>query len=152
MNCGNYDVLLAPHPSTDYKYQMTIGIVAVLHDYATEEPMLPHDVQQDPPSPARLLEMLVDRFGIFEAAASASITLARLDETGEVELPMEKAVAEAVMEFGSDLRSAFHAARALRQESGHEPDRISARPAHRRQDSRPPPTASDTVSVCQQAS
>jgi hypothetical protein len=68
--------------------------------------MLPHDVQQDPPSPARLLEMLVDRFGIFEAAASASITLSRLDADGEVELPMEKAVAEAVMEFGSDLRAA----------------------------------------------
>lgn len=68
--------------------------------------MLPHDVQRDSPSPARLLEMLVDRFGIFEAAASASITLARLDPEGDVELPMEPAVAEAMMEFAVELRAA----------------------------------------------
>jgi hypothetical protein len=63
-------------------------------------------------SPMRLLEMLVDRFGIFEAAATTSITLARLDTEGEAELPMEGAVAEAVLEFGDDLRFAFKAARA----------------------------------------
>lgn len=91
---------------------MTMSIYMTPTPAATEEPMLPHDVQQDPPSPARLLEMLVDRFGIFEAAASASITLSRLDADGEVELPMEKAVAEAVMEFGRDLRDAFRAVRA----------------------------------------
>jgi hypothetical protein len=62
-------------------------------------------------SPTRLLEMLVDRFGIFEAAASTTITLARLDVEGEADLPMDGPVAEAVLEFGDDLRFAFHAAR-----------------------------------------
>ncbi len=62
-------------------------------------------------SPMRLLEMLVDRFGIFEAAASTTITLARLDVEGEADLPMEGQVAEAVLEFGDDLRTAFSASR-----------------------------------------
>lgn len=62
-------------------------------------------------SPVRLLEILLDRFGIFEAAASATITLARLDTEGEAELPMERAVAEAVLEFGDDLRLALQTAR-----------------------------------------
>ena len=62
-------------------------------------------------SPMRLLEMLVDRFGIFEAAASTTITLARLDVEGEADLPMQGQVAEAVLEFGDDLRAAFAASR-----------------------------------------
>jgi hypothetical protein len=62
-------------------------------------------------SPMRLLEMLVDRFGIFEAAASTTITLARLDVEGEADLPMQGQVAEAVLEFGDDLRAAFGVAR-----------------------------------------
>lgn len=61
------------------------------------------------PSPARLLEMLSDRFGAFEALASSSITLARV-APGE-ELPMEPLVAEAVLEFGEDLRGAAEAVR-----------------------------------------
>ena len=58
-------------------------------------------------SPMRLLEMLVDRFGIFEVAASTTITLARLDAEGEEDRPMQVRVAEAVLEFGDDLRAAF---------------------------------------------
>jgi hypothetical protein len=83
--------------------------------------------------------MLVDRFGIFEAAASATIKLVRLDESGEVELPMEKVVAEAAMEFGSDLRTAFHAARTPRPEFGCEPEETGARHVPRRRGSRPRP-------------
>lgn len=59
-------------------------------------------------SPTRLLEMLADRFGAFEALASSSIKLARL--TPDEELPMEPIVAEAVLEFGEDLRDAAEAA------------------------------------------
>lgn len=60
------------------------------------------------PSPARLLEMLSDRFGAFEALATSSITLARV--VPDAELPMEPLVAEAVLEFGEDLRGAAEAA------------------------------------------
>jgi hypothetical protein len=55
-------------------------------------------------SPRRLLEMLTDRFGAFEAIAMASIKLAR--HVPEDELSMELLVAEAVLEFGDDLRQA----------------------------------------------
>ena len=55
-------------------------------------------------SPARLLEMLADRFGAFEAIAMASIKLAR--HVSEDELSMDLLVAEAVLEFGDDLRAA----------------------------------------------
>lgn len=55
-------------------------------------------------SPVRLLEMLVDRFGAFEAIAASSVRLARLDS--DEQLPMELVVAEAVLEFGEDLRGA----------------------------------------------
>jgi hypothetical protein len=61
-------------------------------------------------SPTRLLEMLSDRFGAFEAIASSSITLARV--APDEELPMEPLVAEAVLEFGEDLRDAAEAATA----------------------------------------
>jgi hypothetical protein len=53
-------------------------------------------------SPGRLLEMLTDRFGAFEAIAIASIKLAR--HVPEDELSMDLLVAEAVLEFGDDLR------------------------------------------------
>ncbi len=55
-------------------------------------------------SPARLLEMLLDRFGAFEAIATSSVKLARYVPADE--LPMEPLVAEAVLEFGEDLREA----------------------------------------------
>lgn len=55
-------------------------------------------------SPARLLEMLSDRFGAFEAIATSTVKLARYVPADE--LPMEPLVAEAVLEFGDDLREA----------------------------------------------
>ena len=61
-------------------------------------------------SPARLLEMLSDRFGAFEAVAHASIKLAR--HVPEAELSIDQFVAEAVLEFGDDLRAARDAATA----------------------------------------
>lgn len=60
-------------------------------------------------SPARMLEMLADRFGAFEAIAHASIKLAR--HVPEPELSMDMLVAEAVLEFGDDLRTAVRTAR-----------------------------------------
>jgi hypothetical protein len=59
-------------------------------------------------SPARLLEMLSDRFGSFEAIAYSTIKLARY--VSEDELSMDVRVAEAVLEFGEDLRAACAAA------------------------------------------
>jgi hypothetical protein len=59
-------------------------------------------------SPARLLEMLLDRFGAFEAIAYSTIKLAR--HVSAEELSMDVLVAEAVLEFGSDLREAQGAA------------------------------------------
>jgi hypothetical protein len=59
-------------------------------------------------SPGRLLEMLTDRFGAFEAIAMASIKLAR--HISQAELSMDQLVAEAVLEFGDDLRAASEAA------------------------------------------
>jgi hypothetical protein len=55
-------------------------------------------------SPGRLLEMPTDRFGAFEAIAMASLKLAR--HVSEDELSMDQLVAEAVLEFGDDLRAA----------------------------------------------
>lgn len=59
-------------------------------------------------SPARLLEMLPDRFGAREAVAYSSIKLSRY--VSECEMSMDLLVAEAVLEFGSDLREACQAA------------------------------------------
>ena len=59
-------------------------------------------------SPMRLLEMLSDRFGAFEAIACSTIKLARF--VSEDELSMDLSVAEAVLEFGGDLRQASAAA------------------------------------------
>ncbi|HEV3051532.1 MAG TPA: hypothetical protein VGX50_14605 [Longimicrobium sp.] len=60
--------------------------------------------QQHPPSPMRLLEILMDRFGALEAVANSSVKLAHY--APENELAMDLLVAEAVLEFGSSLREA----------------------------------------------
>lgn len=59
-------------------------------------------------SPMRLLEALADRFGVFEALATSAIQLAR--DAPEPDLAMDPQVAEAVLEFGDDLRGASAAA------------------------------------------
>ena len=59
-------------------------------------------------SPARLLEMLADRFGAFEAIAYSTIKLARYVSADE--LSMDPVVAEAILEFADDLRAATSAA------------------------------------------
>jgi hypothetical protein len=59
-------------------------------------------------SPARMLEMLSDRFGALEAVAYSSIKLSRY--VSECEMSMDLLVAEAVLEFGDDLREACKAA------------------------------------------
>lgn len=59
-------------------------------------------------SPMRLLEVLLDRFGAFEAVAGSTIKLAR--HAPEEELAMEPSVAEALLQFGDDLREANAAA------------------------------------------
>ena len=59
-------------------------------------------------SPTRLLEMLTDRFGAFEAIANSTIKLART--APENELAMDLLVADAVQQCGSDLREAREAA------------------------------------------
>lgn len=66
-------------------------------------------------SPARLLEMLEFRFGAFEAIASAALELARKDP--EDKLPMDVRTADAILEFGDDLREASRAAAASWVES-----------------------------------
>ena len=58
-------------------------------------------------SPARLLEMLADRFGAFEAIAYSTIKLARFAPADE--FSMDPIVAEAILEFGDDLRAALSA-------------------------------------------
>ncbi|WP_331054276.1 hypothetical protein [Longimicrobium sp.] len=55
-------------------------------------------------SPMRLLEMLSDRFGLFEALADSTIKLHR--RAASDELSMDPRVAEAVLEFADDLRTA----------------------------------------------
>ena len=51
-------------------------------------------------SPARLLEMLSDRFGALEAVACSSIKLSR--DVSECEMSMDLLVAEAVLGFGKN--------------------------------------------------
>ncbi|HEY7767224.1 hypothetical protein [Longimicrobium sp.] len=67
-------------------------------------------------SPGRLLEMLTDRFGAFEAIAMACIKLAR--HVSEDELSMDLLVAEAILEFGDDLRSASEVTAEWMREQG----------------------------------
>lgn len=74
-------------------------------------------VEQPPHvSPMRLMEMLADRFGAFEAIANSTIKLARF--VSEDELPMDPLVAEAVLEFATDLRSATAASGDWARERG----------------------------------
>ena len=54
------------------------------------------------------LEMLSDRFGALEAVAYSLIKLSRY--VSECEMSMDLLVAEAVLEFGEDLRNAQEAA------------------------------------------
>jgi hypothetical protein len=61
--------------------------------------------QNDTVSPARLLEMLSDRFGAFEAIAYSTIKLA--SHVSEDELAMDRLVAQAILEFADDLRAAM---------------------------------------------
>jgi hypothetical protein len=56
------------------------------------------------PASPPLLEMLTDRFGVFEALAHSTIKLNRC--TSADELSMDPLVAEAVLEFADDLRTA----------------------------------------------
>ena len=56
--------------------------------------------------PARMLELLEQRFGAFQAIAYAALTLAERDDL-EMCPPMDKATAWAILEFGSDLSQAF---------------------------------------------
>ena len=62
-------------------------------------------------SPTRLLEMLEFRFGAFEAIAYAALELARKDPDDK--LPMDVRTADAILEFGDDLRDASRAAAAF---------------------------------------
>lgn len=61
-------------------------------------------------SPSRLLEMLEFRFGAFEAIAYAALELARKDPDDK--LPMDVRTADAILEFGDDLRDASRVAAA----------------------------------------
>ena len=63
-----------------------------------------------PVAPVRLLEMLEARFGAFEALAYTSLALARKTDAEEESPPMDILTAEAVLEFGDDLRQAYQAA------------------------------------------
>jgi hypothetical protein len=64
----------------------------------------------------RLLEMLTDRFGVFEALAHSTIKLNRC--TSADELAMDPQVAEAVLEFADDLRTARAASGAWAETKG----------------------------------
>lgn len=59
-------------------------------------------------SPMRLLEMLEFRFGAFETIAYAALELAR--KQPDDMLPMDTKTADAILEFGDDLREAYRAA------------------------------------------
>lgn len=64
--------------------------------------------QGEPYSPMRLLDMLEFRFGAFQAIAYASLELSRKRPSGQ--LAMDRLTAEAILEFGDDLRQANAAA------------------------------------------
>src|SRR5688500_19668734 len=69
-----------------------------------------------PASPMRLLEMLTDRFGVFEALAHSTIKLNRC--TSADELSMDPQVAEAVLKLADDLRTARAASGAWAESTG----------------------------------
>lgn len=81
-------------------------------------------MQGRPSSPMRLLEMLSDRFGAFEAIAISTIKLARF--VPEDELSMDLLVAKAMLEFGTDLRDAAETAGEWAQATGLAPARATA--------------------------
>ena len=60
--------------------------------------------------------MLTDRFGVFEALAHSTIKLTRCISADE--LSMDPRVADAVLEFGDDLRSALAASDAWAETKG----------------------------------
>ena len=64
----------------------------------------------------QLLEMLTDRFGVFEALAHSTIKLNRCTDTDEA--LMDPQVAEAVLEFADDLRTARAASGAWARRRG----------------------------------
>ena len=64
----------------------------------------------------RPLEMLADRFGVFEALAHSTLTLNRCATADE--LSMDPRVADAVLEFGDDLRTARAATDAWAESKG----------------------------------
>ena len=68
--------------------------------------------------------MLSDRFGLFEALAYSTIKLNRCTQADE--LAMDPLVAEAVMEFADDLRTAFAASDAWARTKGLVHDRAPA--------------------------
>jgi hypothetical protein len=83
--------------------------------------------QKNPVSPMRLLEMLSDRFGAFEAIAYSTIKLAPFVSPDE--LSMDLLVAEAVLEFGDDLRQATAAADRWAHNTGHRAETCGLRTA-----------------------
>ena len=66
-------------------------------------------------SPMRLLEMLVDRFGAFETIAYASLHMSGTDRDDNAP-PMSRMTANAIVEFGDDLRQAAEAAQTWAEE------------------------------------
>ena len=78
--------------------------------------MMPTSQAGVPASPMRLLEMLVDRFGVFEALAHSTIKLTRC--TSADELSMDPRVADAVLEFADALRTARAASDAWAETNG----------------------------------
>ncbi|HET7230417.1 MAG TPA: hypothetical protein VFJ16_10475 [Longimicrobium sp.] len=78
--------------------------------------MMPTSQAGVPASPMRLLEMLTDRFGVFEALAHSTIKLTRC--TSADELSMDPRVADAVLEFADDLRTARAASGAWAESKG----------------------------------
>lgn len=64
----------------------------------------------------RLLEMLEARFGAFEAIAYAALELRR--KRPDDCPPMDRMTAEAILEFGDDLRQAGRAAVRWAEEEG----------------------------------
>lgn len=60
-------------------------------------------------SPARIMEMLADRFGAFEAIAYAALELEDSGRAPDCTPPMDRLTANAVLEFADDLEQACQA-------------------------------------------
>jgi hypothetical protein len=91
-------------PAKQPFYTLSAALSTGDHIPPSEEGTMRIGDSDQKPSPTRLLEMLSDRFGAFEAIANSSIKLARV--APEEELAMDVLVAEAVLEFADDLREA----------------------------------------------